>query len=106
MADECVRIGRGCPLLSSSSDDPREGGGRSGDPSSSSGQVKLGPGEAPKAIFTASAARGFFALSRAAGSPGLRREGAACRRMTEEGAGHFIRIDELKRFGPLPAGSR
>ena len=28
---------------------------------------------------------GCFALSRAAGSPGLRREDAACRRMTEEG---------------------
>ena len=88
----------GAALLPSSSDDPREGGGRSGDPA------------APKAIFAASVMRGAFALTGAAGSPGLRREGAACRRMTEEGRSrfelqmsrHIVRIDELKRLGPFP----
>ncbi|MNU63033.1 hypothetical protein D3C71_522780 [compost metagenome] len=50
---------------------PPTSGARSGDPA------------APKAIFTAGAARGSVALTGAAGSPGLRRC-AACRRMTEE----------------------
>jgi len=45
-------------------------------------------GEAPKAICSTPPfphpARDRVAPSRAAGSPGLRREGAACRRMTKE----------------------
>ena len=87
MTDGCVRIGRGWPLIPSSSDAAKR---RSGDPA------------APKAIFTASSARGVFALSRAAGSPGLRREDAACRRMTKEGMRCLVWIDELKRLGPFP----
>ena len=46
--------------------------------------------------------RDRFALARAAGSPGLRREDAACRRMTKEGVRCLVRIDELKRLGPFP----
>jgi len=46
--------------------------------------------------------RDRFALSRAAGSPGLRREDAACRRMTKEGTRCVVRIEELKRLGPFP----
>jgi len=61
--------------------------------SSSSGGAKRRPGDAaaPKAIcsttISAYGVRDRFALPRAAASPGLRREGAACRRMTKGGRG-------------------
>lgn len=51
-------------------------------------------GESPWAALGAKIAYG------AAGSPGLRREDAACRRMTKEVA-RAVRVDELKRLGPF-----
>ncbi len=64
---------------------------RPGDPSSSSGRSKIGPGEAPKAICSGpmsdAGVRERVLLTQAAGSPGLRREGAACARMTKGGEG-------------------
>jgi len=75
--------------------------------SSSSGRAaEPGDPAAPKAIcsgrISAAGARDRVALSRAAGSPGLRREDAACRRMTKEGPRCVGRTDELKRLGPFP----